>query len=348
MTNVMGGSDLPHLVRPGRPSHSADHNQTRGEHMRRSSGRRASFACALVVAAALVVGAAAPAGAGAGARTAAPIPVGGLGTAVANFLLSPNAVAGANDWDCEPSAAHPDPVVLVHATGVNLGTNWVALAPMLANEGYCVYGFNYGMTWLSAGRVGGLGDIRDSAATLRSFVDRVLRATGAAKVDLVGHSQGGMMPHHYIENLGGAAKVRTFVGISPSNHGTTLSGIVSLGAALNLLGFANAILWGVGVPGLAQQMTTSSFQRQLFGNGDTVPGPRYVVIQTRHDLVVTPYTNAFLQGGDNILVQDQCPNDNVGHVGMFADGPVLQNILNELGPNLPNFRANCTDFGLPV
>ncbi len=68
-------------------------------------------------------------------------------------------------------------------------------------------------------------------------------------------------------------------------------------------------------------MNTSSFQAQLFGNGDTVPGPRYVVIETRYDIVVTPYTNAFLAGGENILVQDQCPTDNVGHVGMFSGRP---------------------------
>jgi len=303
--------------------------------------RRGRAVAALLTAVSLSVAAATPVG-------AAEHPVGGLDTAIGNFFFSPGAVAGANDWSCRPTAEHPDPVVLVHATMVNLGANWATLSPTLANEGHCVFACNYGMTWLSAGRVGGLGDIRDSAATLRSFVDRVLQATGAARVDLVGHSQGGMMPHYYIENLGGAAKVDTFVGLSPSNHGTTLSGLVDLAARLNLIGFTNTLLWTVGAPGLQQQMSTSSFQRQLFGNGDTVPGPRYVVLQTRHDAVVTPHTNAFLQGAENILVQDQCPNDTVGHVGMFADGPVLQNVVNELGPNVPGFRATCTGYGLPL
>jgi triacylglycerol esterase/lipase EstA (alpha/beta hydrolase family) len=287
---------------------------------------------------------------GSAAPSGAAYPIGDLSTAVSNFFFSPNAVAGANNWSCKPSAAHPTPVVLVHATGVNLGANWVALSPMLANAGYCVYAFNYGMTWLSAGRIGGLGDIAASAQTLSSFVNQVLAATGASKVDLVGHSQGGMMPHYYIEFLGGASKVRTFIGLAPSNHGTTLDGIVTLGANLNLLGFTNAILWGAGVPGLAQQMAGSSFQTKVFGNGDTVPGPRYVVIQTKHDKVVTPYTNAFLNGPNvkNILIQNQCPYDWVGHVGLFTDGPTLQNVMNELGPQNPTFKATCTGYGMAL
>ncbi|MEZ5143300.1 MAG: alpha/beta fold hydrolase [Acidimicrobiales bacterium] len=299
----------------------------------------AAVACAL----ALFAGGSTPA-------DATTYPVGGVTKAVANFLLSPNAVAGANNWSCRPSPAHPYPVVLVHATGVNLGANWAALSPMLANAGYCVFAFNYGMTWLSLGRVGGLGEISASARTMQGFVDKVLATTGAPKVDVVGHSQGGMMPAYYIKFLGGAAKVHTFVGLSPSNHGTTLSGIVTLGSNLNLLGFVNSLLWGFGVPGLAQQEAGSAFQKTLFAGGDTVAGPRYVVIQTKHDLVVTPYTNAFLQGPNvtNILIQDQCPGDWVGHVGMFADGPVLQNVLNQLGPNQPGFRASCTGYGLPL
>src|SRR5438128_1772103 len=76
----------------------------------------------------------------------------------------------------------------------------------------------------------GLGDIRQSAAELSAFVDNVLAATGAAKVDLVGHSQGGMMPRYYLKNLGGAAKVGVLIGLSPSNHGTTLNGLFTLGS----------------------------------------------------------------------------------------------------------------------
>jgi triacylglycerol esterase/lipase EstA (alpha/beta hydrolase family) len=294
----------------------------------------------LVVALALV--SAAPAGA------SSDLPVGGLAQAVVNFVASPNAVAGANDFNCKPSAEHPTPVVLVHATGVNLGANWVALSPMLANAGYCVYAFNYGMTWLSLGRIGGLGEISASARTLASFVDRVLASTHASKVDLVGHSQGGMMPNYYLKFLGGAAKVRTVVGLAPSNHGTTLDGIVTLGSALNLLGFANSILWGFGVPGLAEQEVGSSFQTHLFAGGDTVAGPRYVVIETTHDEVVTPYTNAFLSGPNvtNIVLQDQCPTDPVGHIGIFTDGPALQDVANQLGPNTPGFHPTCSGFGI--
>jgi triacylglycerol esterase/lipase EstA (alpha/beta hydrolase family) len=63
---------------------------------------------------------------------------------------------------------------------------------------------------------------------MRSFVNLVLWATGAGKVDVVGDSQGGMMPNYYIKRLGGASKVHTFVALAPSNHGTTLDGITTL------------------------------------------------------------------------------------------------------------------------
>lgn len=288
-------------------------------------------------------------------QASAALPVGGVGQAITNFVVSPNAVAGANDWKCKPSAAHSTPVVLVHATFVNLGTNWAALSPTLKNAGYCVYAFNYGMTWLSGNRIGGLGDIAQSAGTLKAFVDKVLSSTGAQKVDLVGHSQGGMMPNYYIKRLGGAPKVRTFVGIAPSNHGTTVAGLLNLADALGFLGTVihnsiDAILNTVGVPGLTQQESTSTFQKQLFADGDTVPGPRYAVIETNKDIVVTPYTNAFLSGPNvtNILIQAQCPKDNVGHIGMFADSVVIQNVVNQLGANAANFKPTCGGYGLPL
>src|SRR5258705_371135 len=80
-------------------------------------------------------------------------------------------------------------------------------SPLLANHGYCVFTFNYGGSSASS-IVQGTGDIAASAGQLASFVTRVLAATGAAKADLVGHSQGGMMPRYYLKFLGGARNFR--------------------------------------------------------------------------------------------------------------------------------------------
>jgi triacylglycerol esterase/lipase EstA (alpha/beta hydrolase family) len=268
-----------------------------------------------------------------------------------NETWDPTALSGGNNG-CKPSSAHPYPVVLVHGTFADEGSNWVTLAPLLANNGYCVYAFNYGETFLSGllGSIDGLGNIEHSAEELRSEVNNVLSKTGASKVDIVGHSQGGMMPGYYARFLGGASKVHTLIGLSPSNHGTTVGGLTELIVNFPFASLAvNTFLGVIGAPSLPQQEQGSAFQRKLFGGGDTVAGPRYVVIQTTHDEVVTPYTNAFLsgEGVTNLTIQNQCPNDPVGHVGMFEDSPVLQNVLNQLSAS-PNgsFQATCVKYGL--
>lgn len=134
---------------------------------------------------------------------------------------------GWNDYSCKPSAAHPRPVVLVHGTFANSVDNWLGLAPYLKNRGYCVFSLDYGQL-PGVPLVHGLGPVDKSAEQLKTYVDKVLAATGAAKTDLVGHSQGGMMPRYYLKFLGGAAKVNALVGIAPSNHGTTLAGFTHL------------------------------------------------------------------------------------------------------------------------
>ena len=278
-----------------------------------------------------------------------PVPYGAAAVTQAlwNYTWSPNNVPGANNWKCKPSAAHPYPVVLVPATAVNVGANWVTLSPLLANAGYCVFSFNYGQT-IPLVAADGLGDIAASAQTMANFVNQVLAATGASHVDVVGHSQGGMMPNYYIKSLGGAPKVHTFVALAPSNHGTAASGLVTLAAQLGILGFANWFLMLANLPGLYEQEAGSSFMTNLFASGDTVSGPEYWVIETDHDEVVTPYTNAFLNGATNVLLQNQCPSDPVGHIGMFEDGPAMQDTLNALGGGGAGFQPSCTNYGIPV
>ncbi len=279
-----------------------------------------------------------------------PLPVGGIAEGLVAYVLSPGQAPGANDWSCKPSAAHPRPVVLVHGTVENLGFNWAALSPMLKNAGYCVFALNYGENLLSVfGRANGLNSVTSSAGEVSSFIDRVLNATGASKIDFVGHSQGGLIGTYWTKRLGGAAKVHNMVQLAPSNHGSTLSGLTHLGEVFGLLGIANLVL-GVATPSLVDQQIGSAFQTALFVDGDVVAGPRYTVIASRNDEVVTPYTNAFLSGPNvtNILIQDQCPADTTGHVGMAFDRPALANVLNVLGPNTPGFTAACTGFGIPL
>lgn len=242
--------------------------------------------------------------------------------------------AGANDWSCQPSAAHPNPVVLVHGTVENMTYNWYTLSPLLANEGYCVFAPNYGQepgTWRiglpGSSQPGGTAPVAESAVELSAFVDEVLDATGAGEVDIVGHSQGGMMPRYYTKFLGGADKVDKLVGLAPSNHGSTLIG-------LNMLpGVPELTAAGMG-PAIRDQQYDSEFMAELNEGGDTVPGVTYTVIATRYDEIVTPYQSQFLEGSavTNILLQDHCPLDLSEHLAISFDANALRFVLNALDP----------------
>ncbi|WP_328975602.1 esterase/lipase family protein [Streptomyces canus] len=238
--------------------------------------------------------------------------------------------SGWNDYSCKPSAAHPRPVVLVHGTFANSVDNWLALAPYLENRDYCVFSFDYGQL-SGVPLFYGLGPIDKSAEQLKTFVDKVLAATGAPETDLVGHSQGGLMPRYYLKFLGGAAKVNALVGIAPDNHGTTLSGLTSL------LPYFPGIqdLLTTNTPALADQVVGSPFLTKLNEGGDTVPGVTYTVLATKYDEVVTPYRSQFLSGSGvhNVLLQDLCALDLSEHVaiGLF-DRIAFHEVANALDP----------------
>jgi triacylglycerol esterase/lipase EstA (alpha/beta hydrolase family) len=251
-----------------------------------------------------------------------------LGYAHISATASP---PGANNFSCKPSQAHPRPVILVHGTFADMSDSWQALSPLLANNGYCVFALNYGANGHS-GKFGiyGIGEIARSAEELSTFVKRVLAATGASQVDLVGHSQGGMMPRYYLKFLGGAAKVHTLVGLASSNHGTTLDGLTVL---TKLLPGGNMFV-ATRCPACEEQEAGSAFLTKLNAGGDTVPGVSYTVIQSANDEVVTPYTSAFLTGSNvkNILLQNQCALDHGEHLSMPYDHIADADILGALDP----------------
>ena len=156
----------------------------------------------------------------------------------------------------------------------------------------------------------GTGDIAASAGQLKRFVDAVLGATGARKVSLVGHSQGGMMPRYYIKFLGGAADVDDLVGLSPSNHGTTNPAAFVAGST-----FCDGVRPAGGRLGLP-----ADAQRRRRDAGSV----SYTVIETHVRRGRDPYTSAFLAPGAstaNILLQDACPAEVIDHHEMPNDAP---------------------------
>ena len=215
---------------------------------------------------------------------------------------------GANDWSCVPSAAHPYPVVLVPGTFETMAKNWATMSPALKQAGYCVYALDYG----EYNGVPASGPIAQSAQQLAPFLDAVLASTKASQVDIVGHSQGGMMPRYYLGFLGGAKKVHQLIGIAPSNHGTR--GVIVPGPdGLPALTSADP----TACPACADQTAGSAFLQKLNSIGDTVKGPSYTVISTTHDEVVTPYQSQALTGSasqvTNLVIQDKCPADPIEH-----------------------------------
>jgi triacylglycerol esterase/lipase EstA (alpha/beta hydrolase family) len=231
------------------------------------------------------------------------------------------------------SAAHPDPVVLIDGTYVNQAADFAAVAPLLADNGYCVYTDNLGAP--AGDPIAMTGDIPTSASQLSIVVDKVLAATGASKVDLVGHSQGGgVLPRWYLKFDGGAAKVHALVGLAPSNHGTTVDGVQTLTQQLGLVGIVDLAIGTAAT----QQLDGSAVNTQLDAGGDTVPGVSYTNIVSRNDEVVTPYTHQFLTAGPgatvhNILLQTVCPLDQGEHLSVVYDQIALREMLNALDPS---------------
>ncbi|MBC9715061.1 alpha/beta fold hydrolase [Streptomyces sp. TRM66268-LWL] len=247
-------------------------------------------------------------------------------------------LSGANDWACRPSAAHPRPLILAHGTLAN-GHVWAKTAPQYKAAGYCVFSLDYGkggglLTLIG----GGTAPVAQSAKQLAVFVNGVLAATGAQQVDIVGHSQGGMMPRQYMRFEGGQAKVHTLVGLGPSNHGSQspiVEGLLRdqpwLGALLNLIG---GVVSEVTCPACGDQIAGSPFLQKLNAGGDTLPGVSYTVIASRYDTGVTPYNGQYLKGPgvSNILMQDICPWNFASHSNLDEDPLALRLALNALDP----------------
>jgi triacylglycerol lipase len=241
---------------------------------------------------------------------------------------------GSNIWTCKPTARHPRPVVLVHGTAGNKNTNWQTYAPLLANEGYCVYALTYGVspgTPPGADQFGGLAKMEGSARQLAAFVAKVRRSTGAAKVDILGHSQGTLMPNYYAKFLGGARYIHSYVSLAPLWHGTQAGNVQ--GQSMAVFG-PNATETPV-CAACSEMSTGSAFMTKMRAGGVAVKGISYTNIVTKYDELVSPYTSGIQSGMRNITVQSKCATDYTEHFEIAADPVAAGYVLNALDPAHP-------------
>lgn len=275
--------------------------------------------------------------------TGAPLPVSyDFNTGIIAELSNPNgSLPGANDWTCRPSAQHPRPVVLVHGGFASQQVNWGVYAPLLKNEGYCVFTLTYGempgAAWpLSA--IGALAPLETGAAELAEYVNRVRASTRAATVDIVSHSQGSLVSGHYIKFLGGKDTVTNLVSLGALWNGTG-SGENTLGALQRQFGLPNVPSIPL-CPACTQAVSGEPFIKNLNADGGPyVSEVRYTNISTKYDELVIPYTSGQLPGAPgtsvtNIVVQNGCAIDRTAHRGLAATRRVAAFVLNTLDPSV--------------
>jgi len=255
--------------------------------------------------------------------------------------------AGSNDYGCTPSAKHPHPVVLVHGLAANRTVNFPTMSPFLANRGYCVFAITYGTMENSDFGVyqpGGLTRMQESARELKRFVARVLDRTGARKVDIVGHSEGSLMPNYYVRFLGGDRYVDDYVGVTPLWDGTDLAGLGTISQIGQTLGITEiaidtlAPVWESG----PQFLSGSKFMTKMnSGGGPAHPRVDYTMIMTKNDELVSPWQSGYMDGANNLVVQDQCILDQSEHLSIIYDPITATDIWNALEPPSRQHEVPC-------
>jgi triacylglycerol lipase len=241
-----------------------------------------------------------------------------LGAAIALLLLIMavvmiSVVRLIADYPHPVSQTDPGPVLLVPGYGGNVHS----LEPLAG-------------ALRSAGRTAvivdpvsdGTGDLRAQAAHLGELADRVRKDAGAASVDVIGYSAGGVVARLWVRDGDGGDVARRVLTLGSPQHGTSQA---ALGAE-----FAG------GCPTACEQLIPDSDLLRRLNAGDETPaGPLWATIRSTTDNVVTPVDSAALSGALNIVVQDVCPGATVVHGDLPRHPVVLAALDSVLGAGTP-------------
>jgi triacylglycerol esterase/lipase EstA (alpha/beta hydrolase family) len=201
----------------------------------------------------------------------------------------------------EAAPASP-PVLLIHGFLGTRGSMYM-LERRLVDDGFVVVSFNIGTL--------NVRDIRRSAFLIHRKIERILAQTPSQKIDIIGHSMGGLIGLYYIKKLGGHARVRKLVMMGTPVRGTwsALAGVLTLG------------LWSTSS---WQLLPRSRFLDEL-AQGPIPPNVEVSTIAAARDWVV-PLGTTRLQGASaNLTVP-------LGHSSLVVSEEVYRRVVNTLRP----------------
>jgi pimeloyl-ACP methyl ester carboxylesterase len=190
---------------------------------------------------------------------------------------------------------HP-PVLLIHGYLGTRGSMYI-LERRLNDDGICVFSFNLGSL--------NVRDIRTSAFLIHRKIESILAQTPVKKIDIVGHSMGGLIGLYYVKKLGGHEKVRKLIMMGTPLRGTwaALLGVVTAG-------LVSASSW--------QLLPNSRFLKELSA-GPLPSNVQYFTIAAQRDWVCPPSSTP-LEGAESLTVP-------LGHSSLVMSEDVYRHIL---------------------
>ncbi|MBV9026370.1 MAG: alpha/beta fold hydrolase [Streptomycetaceae bacterium] len=152
-------------------------------------------------------------------------------------------------------------------------------------------------------------DIRRAAEILGRHVEKVCEQSGHERLDIVGHSLGGLIARYYAQRLGGDARVRTVVTLAAPHSGTRAVPLAS----------------------------THPIVRQMRPNSELIaelalPAPgcstRFIAFWSGVDQLMVPVESARLEHPD--LITQNIEVRGIGHLAMPVNGTVATAIRQAL------------------
>lgn len=191
------------------------------------------------------------------------------------------------------------PVVLVHGYGHNASA-WLMLKAALKRSGFTsVHTMNYN-PWTH--------DVPKLAEKLSDKVELVRELTGADKVNIVGHSLGGIVCRWYVQELGGHEVVNTAITLS-SPHAGTIAAFAGPGRT-------------------ARELRPNSWVMRRLNYFARPTDVRWVAFYGDTDALIQPMRSGSLDvpalNARNVLLP------GMGHLGVLLDSEVVTQVVDEL------------------